>query len=45
MIQNYSTIPPLKSDYLNAITSTNKALIIGTKMDIEEALSSYKSNK
>lgn len=39
------TIPPLKSDSLNAITSTNKALIIGTKMDIEEALSSYKSNK
>ncbi len=34
------TIPPLKSDSLSAITSTNEALIMGEKMEIEEALSS-----
>lgn len=39
------TIPPLKSDSLSAITSTNEALIMGEKMEIEEALSSNESNK
>ncbi len=37
------TIPPLKSDSLSAITSTNEALIMGEKMEIEEVLSPNKS--
>jgi len=31
------TIPPLKSDSLSAITSTNKAFVLNTKIEIEEA--------
>jgi HTH-type transcriptional regulator, sugar sensing transcriptional regulator len=39
------TIPPLKTDSLSAITSTNKVLIFSTKMQREEALLAYESGK
>ena len=39
------TIPPLKSDSLSAITSKNEALIMGEKMEIEEALFSNESSE
>ena len=31
------TIPPLKNDSLSAITSTDKAFVLNTKIEIEEA--------
>jgi len=39
------TIPPLKTDSLSAITSTNKVLIFSAKMQREEALLAYESGK
>jgi len=39
------TIPPLKTDSLSAITSTNRVLIFSTKMQREEALLAYESGK
>jgi len=43
------TIPPLKTDSLSAITSTNRVLIFSTKMQreeaLEEALLTYESGK
>ena len=39
------TVPPLKGDSLSAMTSTNKALVFNEKMEIEEALLAYKSDK
>jgi hypothetical protein len=38
-------IPPLKSDSLSAITSTNKVLIFSIKMQREQALLAYESGK
>lgn len=39
----FLTVPPFKSDSLTALTSTNKALIFTSKLNIEKALLIYES--
>ena len=41
----FLTVPPFKSDSLTALTSTNKALIFTSKLNIEKALLIYESGK